>query len=91
MPKRREMPVTRVNSTNRKRLAVALIAACAFGSCASLQITTWIMKKGELVHGLDKKQALEAEGYRCYSEADDSAWRQELKIQKICCDGAHGL
>jgi hypothetical protein len=43
------------------------------------------MRQGELVHGIEHKTALEAEGFRCYSEADDTAWREELQIQTDCC------
>ncbi len=64
-----------------------LIVLSGLASCASLKITTWILKQGELVHGQDRKAVLEAEDYRCYSRADDSAWREELKLQRNCCNG----
>lgn len=57
----------------------------SFLSCASLQVTTWVLREGTLVHGVDRKTALEAEGYRCYSEPDDTAWRTQLDIETACC------
>lgn len=70
----------RKNST----LAI-LLALIVLSSCAALKLTTWVVDKGELHHGLDRKSALEAQGFRCYDETDDTAWRTELKIQAACC------
>lgn len=77
----------------RKKPTLAILAGliiCSLGSCASLQITTWIMRSGELIHGSDRKAVLEAEGYRCYSLADDTAWRELLKSNQACCNGGSG-
>lgn len=74
----------------KKRQTLGILAVSitlSLSCCAALTVTTWVVKQGELVHGLDKKSVLEAEGYRCYSEIDDSAWRNELKIQRDCCGG----
>jgi hypothetical protein len=71
--------------TNLLWLAVA-------GSCASLPtIHTYII-------GSDGKQTdlvesntgailtfLQAQGYRCYSESDDTLWRNQYLIQEECC------
>lgn len=65
-------------------LAILLILI-TLSSCAALQITTWIVKQGVFVHGVDTKSLVEAEGFRCYSKADDTAWREELKLQTACC------
>ncbi len=71
----------------RKTTLAILAVLISLSSCAALQITTWTIKQGELVHGLDKKSIAEGEGFRCYSEPDDAAWRNELKIQSACCNG----
>lgn len=71
----------------RLRMAI-LLGLTVLSSCAALQITTWIVKQGELVHGADRKHIIEAEGYRCYSLSDDMAWREELKLERQCCQGA---
>ncbi len=71
----------------KKGMLVIPLILIVLSSCAALQITTWIIKQGGLVHGHDQKAIAEAEGYRCYSELDDSAWRNELKAQRACCGG----
>lgn len=72
----------------KKRLMLAIPAILiTLSSCASLTITTWLIQQDGLVHGPDQKTLAEAQGYRCYSEADDTAWRTELKIQTACCGG----
>lgn len=70
----------------RKMTLVILAASISLSCCAALTVTTWTIKQGNLVHGLDKKTILEGEGFRCYSEIDDSAWRNTLKIERACCD-----
>jgi hypothetical protein len=66
-------------------------------SCASLNVRSWFLdgaKEGALVRrdqtGAIKERLTfyEADGYRCYSENDDSAWRARL-IQ--CCAKAYGV
>lgn len=72
----------------KKKATLGILAGLiTLSCCAGLTVTTWIVKQGELVHGKDSKTVLEAEGYRCYSESDDAAWRTELKIQSDCCGG----
>lgn len=72
----------------KKRLMLAIpVALITLSSCAALTVTTWLIQQGGLVHGTDTKTLAEAQGFRCYSEADDTAWRTELKIQTDCCAG----
>lgn len=63
-------------------------------SCASLNITTWLIDaihEGSLVRKdsngtiIGRLSYVEANGYRCYSESDDEAWRNRLVA---CCSKA---
>ncbi len=75
----------------KKKLMLAIPAALIIlSACASLSVTTWIIQNGMLAHGPDVKTPAQAEGYRCYSREDDTAWRTELKIQRDCCLGRSG-
>lgn len=72
---------------NAKRMLAIPLVLIILSSCAALSIKTWIVKSGDLIHGTETKTVAEAEGFRCYSELDDTAWRTELKIQRACCSG----
>ena len=71
----------------RKRTLAILAASITLSltCCAALKITTWIVKDGLLVHGVDTRTFVKAQGYRCYSLEDDTAWREQLKFETACC------
>lgn len=54
--------------------------------CASEPISTWIVAGGQLEHNVGANKlaqtCAQAEGYRCYSEADDLMWRNRMAL---CC------
>lgn len=82
----------RRNERLRIVAATSLIWIACLSSCAELRIKTWFLdgreeqalirrKNGEIIERLT---FVEADGYRCYSEADDTAWRNRLVA---CCEG----
>ena len=80
--------------------AVILGTLIVLSSCASLQVKTWFFepknvsiecqsveplvrrKDGVIVEALTVPKA---EGYRCYSEADDTAWRTAYRVCRKTC------
>ena len=71
----------------KKLIAVICLASIVPSACASLKVTTWILEGGVLNHGPEHKPVIDANGYHCYSEADDTAWRTTLRVLRDCCDG----
>ena len=78
----------------------AVITSCIWlgviASCASSQtIKTWIVVPEGFRHHTNEidemMSLLQAQGYRCYSAADDQVWRDELATYKACCDQKGGL
>ena len=71
-------------------LALSIISLSA---CAGLVIKTWILssernqleryKDGKLA---ETKSLADANGYRCYSRADDQAWRTAYAQAQACCN-----
>lgn len=69
----------------------SLIWIVCLSSCAALSIKTWFLD-GKEYQSLVRKNSngtlkeklsfIEANGYRCYSPADDEAWRNRLIA---CC------
>lgn len=72
-------------------------------SCGSLQIKTWFLDQTQVSEACKDAKPLirrggdgavqealtilQADGYRCYSPADDEAWRNDLNIETQCCNG----
>jgi hypothetical protein len=74
-------------------VVTSLIWILGLSSCAGLKIKTWFLSSktdGALVrkdsHGqiMESLNYIQADGYRCYSEQDDTAWRNRLVL---CCNG----
>jgi hypothetical protein len=82
---------------------IACLSACG----ASLQVKTWFTDsknvkeecrlekpfvrrngKGDIQEALS---LLEAHAYRCYSPADDEAWRSRMAVLSQCCDSHGGV
>ena len=61
---------------------------CLLASCASTPtVKTWTIGPSDLTD-LDTGAVLtflQAQGYRCYSQADDTFWRNELAVAQECC------
>lgn len=69
----------------------SLIWTICLSSCGSLAVRTWfldsevekaLIRKGDDGSVKEKLSYLEAYGYRCYSAADDEAWR--LRLFECC-------
>lgn len=86
----------------KKRLTLAILALLIIFSACAFTIKTWqvdvdnVPKECQNVEPLVRlkgdhvQEALtiaKANGYRCYSEQDDTEWRTELKVQTDCCNG----
>lgn len=70
----------------KKAMAAILLISIILSACA-FTIKTWVIQDGILIHGKERLDAFKAQGYRCYSEADDTLWRTQLKIERACCAG----
>lgn len=73
-------------------VATSAVWMICLSSCAGLKIKTWFLdgkeesalirrKSGVIV---EKMTFFDADGYRCYSQADDTAWRDRMAL---CCAG----
>lgn len=83
-------------TARKAALLTSLLWLTALGSCASsTTIKTWLIEKEGLRHKTSSVNEtmtfLEANGYRCYSKADDQTWREELASYKSCCEQRGGL
>lgn len=85
---------------NLKRLPLAILVGSiiCLSACGGMTITTWLIDAAtaQLVRKdssgtiTDTKSLSAANGYRCYSESDDTAWRDEYATAQNCCNSKTG-
>lgn len=73
----------------------SLIWITCLSSCAGMKVKTWFLdgrdekmlvrKNGGVI--TDRLSFFEADGYRCYSRADDEAIRAHMASLEACCSG----
>ncbi len=82
------------NQKLRVVVVTSLIWILCLSSCAGLKIKTWfldgkdaqaLIRKDSSGNITEKLTYFEADGYRCYSQADDTAWRNRMAL---CCADA---